>query len=85
MVKSTKDFATLVHLEEGDYEYKFYVDGQWLNDPASEDLVETEEGIRWVKQLCGDKWMHLGLAPEVAATAGVSDSTEMINSDRLQS
>ncbi len=44
MNPSTKDFSTLVNLEEGDYEYKFLVDGQWVNDPASTDLVTTNEG-----------------------------------------
>ncbi len=42
MNKSTKDFSTLVNLAEGDYEYKFLVDGQWVNDPANTDVTKND-------------------------------------------
>ncbi|XP_075262267.1 5'-AMP-activated protein kinase subunit beta-2-like [Convolutriloba macropyga] len=31
--KSTDDFVAIVDLPEGYHEYKFYVDGEWKNDP----------------------------------------------------
>lgn len=33
MVKSHKDFVTIVDLPEGDHQYKFFVDGEWRHDP----------------------------------------------------
>lgn len=33
MVKSHKDFVTIVDLPEGDHQYKFFVDGEWKHDP----------------------------------------------------
>jgi len=46
MNKSTKDFNVLVNLEEGDYEYKFLADGQWITDPQGGDVVTNREGIK---------------------------------------
>jgi len=34
MVKSHGDFVTIVDLGEGEHEYKFLVDGQWMHDPS---------------------------------------------------
>jgi hypothetical protein len=31
-------------LKKGRYEYKFYVDGQWVNDPENPSTVATEFG-----------------------------------------
>ena len=31
------DFTAIVDLPEGEYEYKFFVDGQWLHDPNEVD------------------------------------------------
>lgn len=39
MVRSTKDFVAIVDLGEGDHEYKFQVDGEWINDKGE---AETE-------------------------------------------
>jgi len=33
MSRSQKDFVAMVELGEGNHEYKFFVDGQWLTDP----------------------------------------------------
>ena len=44
---STNDFQTILHLEEGQYEYKFIVDGQWTMDPNRQEHVTTKEGARW--------------------------------------
>ncbi len=46
MNPSTKDFSTLVNLAEGDYEYKFLADGQWVCDPSGGDTVTNQEGIK---------------------------------------
>lgn len=45
MVKSHGDFVTIIDLPEGEHQYKFFVDGEWKNDPAS-NLVEDESGIK---------------------------------------
>jgi len=34
----------IVFLPQGRYEYKFLVDGQWLNDPANERMVANPFG-----------------------------------------
>jgi len=36
LVKSHGEFSTIVELEEGVHEYKFYVDGQWVCDAHKE-------------------------------------------------
>jgi len=46
MNKSTKDFNMMVQLEEGEYEYKFLVDGQWKTDPLSNECIVNGEGIK---------------------------------------
>ncbi|TRY61218.1 hypothetical protein TCAL_10925 [Tigriopus californicus] len=43
MSRSTKDFTAIVDLQEGNYEYKFWVDGKWVND-AEVEKVEHDEG-----------------------------------------
>ena len=45
MNKSAKDFVAIVELAEGNHEYKFLVDGEWVNDPNS-PVVETSTGER---------------------------------------
>lgn len=35
MNKSQKDFVAIVDLHEGDHEYKFFIDGQWVTDSNS--------------------------------------------------
>lgn len=41
MVKSHGDFVTIIDLPEGEHQYKFYVDGEWKNDPTSK-IIEDE-------------------------------------------
>lgn len=36
LTNSHGDFTAIVDLPEGEYEYKFFVDGQWLHDPNEE-------------------------------------------------
>lgn len=45
MSKSQKDFVAIVDLGEGDHEYKFLVDGNWITDPSAA-VVETETGYK---------------------------------------
>jgi len=53
MVKSHADFVTIVDLPEGDHQYKFYVDGEWKNDPNTK-IVETDNGAK-NNQICVKK------------------------------
>lgn len=41
MVKSHGDFVTIVDLPEGEHHYKYYVDGEWKNDPHNR-IVEGD-------------------------------------------
>ncbi|XP_060530496.1 5'-AMP-activated protein kinase subunit beta-1 isoform X1 [Cylas formicarius] len=43
MVKSHGDFVTIIDLPEGEHQYRYYVDGEWKNDPHSK-VVENESG-----------------------------------------
>lgn len=45
MVKSHKDFVTIIDLPEGEHQYKFYVDGEWKNDPGNK-TVEDSPGMK---------------------------------------
>lgn len=41
--KSHNDFVAILDLPEGEHQYKFFVDGQWLHDP-SEPVVTSQLG-----------------------------------------
>jgi chromosome partitioning protein len=43
-VEGTGMWQRLVPLKRGKYEYKFFVDGQWLNDPDNPNKAATEYG-----------------------------------------
>ena len=43
MSKSTKDFVAIVDLKEGEHEYKFLVDGEWVNDPNEPKVDARDE------------------------------------------
>ncbi|KAJ8926402.1 hypothetical protein NQ314_021188 [Rhamnusium bicolor] len=45
MVKSHGDFVTIIDLPEGEHQYKFYVDGEWKNDPGNK-VVEDDNGVK---------------------------------------
>ncbi|XP_044758741.1 5'-AMP-activated protein kinase subunit beta-1 [Coccinella septempunctata] len=47
MVKSHLglDFVTIIDLPEGEHQYKFFVDGEWKNDPSNK-TVEDPSGIK---------------------------------------
>jgi len=45
MKKDWKDDWTVsINLKPGRYEYKFYVDGSWQNDPSCDACVQNEFG-----------------------------------------
>lgn len=41
MVKSHGDFVTIIDLPEGDHQYRYFVDGEWKNDPQNK-IVESD-------------------------------------------
>ncbi|NP_001124105.1 5'-AMP-activated protein kinase subunit beta-2 [Danio rerio] len=41
--KSHNDFVAILDLPEGEHQYKFFVDGQWLHDP-SEPVITSQLG-----------------------------------------
>lgn len=43
MVKSHADFVTIIDLPEGEHQFKYCVDGEWMHDP-SHKVVQGEEG-----------------------------------------
>ncbi|GLV33082.1 alicorn [Carabus blaptoides fortunei] len=45
MVKSHGDFVTIIDLPEGEYHYKFYVDGEWRHDPSLK-LIDNGMGSK---------------------------------------
>ncbi|XP_050404529.1 5'-AMP-activated protein kinase subunit beta-2 isoform X1 [Patella vulgata] len=48
LVKSQGDFYTIVDLPEGEHEYKFYIDGNWVKDPSEptkSNQLGTENNI----------------------------------------
>ena len=43
-IEGTGVWQTLVPLKKGRYEYKFYVDGEWVNDPNNPDKIANDLG-----------------------------------------
>lgn len=43
LIKSHNDFVAILDLPEGEHQYKFFVDGQWVHDPA-EPVVTSQLG-----------------------------------------
>ncbi|CAH0559973.1 unnamed protein product [Brassicogethes aeneus] len=41
MVKSHGDFVTIIDLPEGEHQYKYFVDGEWKNDPGNKTVEDT--------------------------------------------
>ncbi|GFS15406.1 5'-AMP-activated protein kinase subunit beta-2 [Elysia marginata] len=44
LAKSHGDFYTILDLPEGDHQYKFFVDGQWLSSPVDLQKKATNSG-----------------------------------------
>lgn len=38
------EWKTQVNLEPGEYEYKFIVDGNWMNDPTADRQIQNTMG-----------------------------------------
>ena len=38
------EWKTMVNLEPGEYEYKFWADGVWYNDPSADKQVSNDWG-----------------------------------------
>ena len=45
MSRTQKDFVAMIELGEGDHEYKFLVDGQWVTDPNTA-VIENDSGFK---------------------------------------
>jgi 1,4-alpha-glucan branching enzyme len=43
-IEGTGMWQRIVPLKKGTYEYKFYVDGQWVSDPNNPDKLKNEFG-----------------------------------------
>jgi 1,4-alpha-glucan branching enzyme len=46
MKPRSRTFAAAVRLDPGTYEYKFIVDGEWMEDPNADQSVPNEYGTR---------------------------------------
>ena len=44
MEKIDDGFQTIVDLSPGEYQYKFIVDGKWVEDPAAKKIIPNEFG-----------------------------------------
>ena len=61
MSRSHKDFVAMIELGEGDHEYKFLVDGQWITDSGA-PTVENNSGKTLLKHTISKKFNHRLLA-----------------------
>ncbi|XP_074647778.1 5'-AMP-activated protein kinase subunit beta-1-like isoform X2 [Tubulanus polymorphus] len=81
MVKSKSNFYTIVDLPEGEHQYKFCVDGEWVHDPnekTKNNDVGTQNNIIEVKQ--SDFEVFEALAADSIASKGISDKTSLSGS-----
>ncbi|EDL85583.1 protein kinase, AMP-activated, beta 2 non-catalytic subunit, isoform CRA_b [Rattus norvegicus] len=53
LIKSHNDFVAILDLPEGEHQYKFFVDGQWVHDP-SETCPAHPQGLMVKKCMCFD-------------------------------
>lgn len=51
MVKSHGDFVAIVDLPEGEHQFKYYVDGEWKNDPHNK-IIDGNTGIYIHNKYC---------------------------------
>uniref|UniRef100_A0A8D1V5Z1 Protein kinase AMP-activated non-catalytic subunit beta 2 n=1 Tax=Sus scrofa TaxID=9823 RepID=A0A8D1V5Z1_PIG len=51
---SHNDFVAILDLPEGEHQYKFFVDGQWVHDP-SETFPAHPQGLMVKKCMCFDQ------------------------------
>ncbi|XP_078741035.1 5'-AMP-activated protein kinase subunit beta-2-like, partial [Lampetra fluviatilis] len=79
LTKSHNDFVAILELPEGEHQYKFYVDGQWLHDP-NEPVVTSNLGT--VNNLIQVKPSDFEVmdALQLDSMDSVSDSTDASSS-----
>uniref|UniRef100_A0AAJ7SKR5 5'-AMP-activated protein kinase subunit beta-2-like n=1 Tax=Petromyzon marinus TaxID=7757 RepID=A0AAJ7SKR5_PETMA len=79
LTKSHNDFVAILELPEGEHQYKFYVDGQWLHDP-NEPVVTSNLGT--VNNLIHVKPSDFEVmdALQLDSMESVSDSTDASSS-----
>uniref|UniRef100_A0A673KXZ7 5'-AMP-activated protein kinase subunit beta-2-like n=1 Tax=Sinocyclocheilus rhinocerous TaxID=307959 RepID=A0A673KXZ7_9TELE len=67
MNKSHNDFVAILDLPEGEHQYKFFVDGQWLHDPSEVTISAQRSAFKpgWLAE------MHVfSLQPVVTSQMG---------------
>ncbi|KAL5289088.1 PRKAB2 family protein [Megaselia abdita] len=81
MVKSHKDFVTIVDLPEGDHQYKFFVDGEWRHDPKMKNVendIGTKNNMISVRQSDFEVFQALAKDSEDAASNGQKEYSQDI-------
>ncbi|KAH9498252.1 5'-AMP-activated protein kinase subunit beta-2 [Bulinus truncatus] len=79
LAKSHGDFYTILDLPEGEHQYKFFVDGQWMNspnEPVTNSDIGTQNNTMKVKRSDFDAFEALaidGKAASKKADKGSSD------------
>ncbi|XP_005103064.1 5'-AMP-activated protein kinase subunit beta-2 isoform X2 [Aplysia californica] len=77
LAKSHGDFYTILDLPEGDHQYKFFVDGQWVNslsDPVTNSDIGTQNNTMKVKKEDFDAFEALAIDGRTAGKKrGTSD------------
>ncbi|XP_059156372.1 5'-AMP-activated protein kinase subunit beta-2-like isoform X2 [Physella acuta] len=76
LAKSHGDFYTILDLPEGDHQYKFFVDGQWVNspnDPVTNSDIGTQNNTMRVKRSDFDAFEALAIDGRAAKKADKND------------
>ena len=47
-------FARTIEINEGNFEYKFQVDGKWINDPENPNMRELSDLVYFASAWYGD-------------------------------
>ncbi|KAJ8308608.1 hypothetical protein KUTeg_013482 [Tegillarca granosa] len=82
MAKSHGDFFTIVELPEGDHQYKFLVDGQWVHNPNEVTnihgdfitIVDLPEGDHQYKFNVDGQWVHNPAEPAAPNDMGTMNN-----------
>ncbi|CAG5116140.1 unnamed protein product [Candidula unifasciata] len=78
LARSQGDFYTIIDLPEGEHQYKFYVDGQWMNspnDPMTSSDIGTQNNTLTVRRSDFDAFEALAIDGR-AASKKVDKSNE---------
>jgi len=76
MVRSHGDFVTIVDLAEGEHEYKFLVDGQWMHDPTEpviDNGIGSKNNVISVKKSDFEVFDALDIDSSATSTQGQED------------